>query len=95
MDADTTDDLPSDCCLRCGKELRLGSDACYLIKVEAMADPSPPVISAEDVTRGEIERLLAQMNDLSPQEAMDQVYRRLSFYLCGPCYRQWIEKPAG
>ncbi|HWY86314.1 MAG TPA: hypothetical protein VNX28_06305 [Gemmataceae bacterium] len=95
MDTDTTDDQSSDCCLRCGKELLLGSDACYLIKVEAMADPSPPVIAAEDVTRGEIERLLAQMDDLSPQEAMDQVYRRLSFYLCGPCYRQWIEKPAG
>jgi len=95
MDSDTTDDQPSDCCLRCGKELRLGSDACYLIKVEAMADPSPPVISDVDDAREEIERLLAQMNDLSPQEAMDQVYRRLSFYLCGPCYRQWIEHPTG
>jgi len=26
---------------------------------------------------------------------MDQVYRRLVLYLCGPCYREWIEKPTG
>ena len=73
MDDDPHDDQPSDCCLRCGKELRLGSDSCYLIKVEAMADPSPPIISTEDGIRQEIERLIAKMKDLSPQEAMDQV----------------------
>jgi hypothetical protein len=86
---------PSDCCLRCGRELRLGSDSCYLIKVEAMADPSPPIIGAEENTRRQIEDLIARMSDLSPQEAMDQVHRRLSFYLCGTCYRSWIENPTG
>jgi hypothetical protein len=95
MDADTHDDRLSDCCLRCGRELLLGSDSCYLIKIEAMADPSPPIISTEQDTRLEIERLIAKMQDLSPQEAMDQVYRRLSFYLCVPCYRHWIENPTG
>ena len=58
-----------------------------------MADPSPPIVFTEEDSRLQIKRLIAQMKDLSPQEAMDQVYRRLSFYLCGPCYRRWIENP--
>jgi len=86
-------DQPVDCCFRCSKELRLGMDYCYLINVEAMADPSPPILSFDTDTRRQIKDLVAQMQDVSPQEAMDQVYRRLSFYLCGSCYRRWIENP--
>jgi hypothetical protein len=95
MDPDAPDDQPGDSCLRCGKYLRLGRDSCYLVNVEAMADPSPPILSTEENARGQIEGLIEQMKELSPQEAMDQVYRRLSFYLCGTCYRSWIENPTG
>ena len=60
--------------------------------------PTPPVVTEEDIAgdlRQEIERLIAQMEGLSEREAMDQVHRRLTLHLCGPCYRQWIENPAG
>jgi hypothetical protein len=83
-------------CHRCGTELRPGEGNFYVVRIEALADPTPPSFSAEDLRRSakaEIERLLEQMRDLSPQEAMDQVYRRLIVYLCGTCYRQWIEDP--
>jgi hypothetical protein len=66
--------------------------------IEAVADPAPPVGSAELLAsdlRRQIEELLAQLQGISEQEAMDQVYRRLTFYLCGPCYRGWIENPTG
>jgi hypothetical protein len=95
MEVDSIYDQPSDCCFRCAKALRLGVDNCYLIKVEALADPSPPIVSSDVDIRRRIENLIEQMADLSPQEAMDQVYRRLSFYLCEPCYRHWIENPVG
>jgi hypothetical protein len=68
------------------------------VNIEAIADPTPPTISAEDLAsdiRKRIEQLLQQMEGLSAQEAMDQVYRRFTFYLCGPCYRKWIETPTG
>ncbi len=57
-----------------------------------MADPS---LFTDEDTRKQIEGLMEPMRDLSPQEAMDQVYRRLSFYLCWPCCRRWIENPTG
>src|SRR5262245_28381617 len=81
-------------CDRCSVELRPGAGNHYVIKIEAFADPTPPSFSGEespgDVGR-EIERVIAQTQHLSEQELMDQVYRRLTLFLCGPCYRHWIE----
>ena len=85
-------------CDRCRVELTPGEGSFYVVRIEAFADPTPPRFSEEDLhrdTRSEIERLIDQMHDLSGQEAMDQVYRRMTLYLCGPCYRQWIENPTG
>jgi len=98
----TSSDQPTDLvplfCARCTTELEPGTGTFYRVTIEAIADPTPPTVSAEDLAtdlRKRIEDLLQQMQDLSAQEAMDQVYRRLTLYLCGPCYRQWIENPAG
>lgn len=84
-------------CNRCGAELRPGSGDSFLIRVEALADPAPPIDADDDPTsiRQRIERLLAQLETVSGQEAMDQVYRRLVFYLCHSCYKAWIEDPTG
>jgi hypothetical protein len=45
--------------------------------------------------REEFARLCAALEQLSEREALDQVYRRLTLFLCNACYRQWIEQPAG
>src|SRR5262245_8974814 len=85
-------------CARCAREMQPGAGNFYRVTIEAVADPSPPAITAEDLAadlRQRIEQLIRQMDGLSAQEAMDQVYRRLTLYLCGPCYRTWIENPTG
>ena len=90
--------MPSLFCRRCGAELRPGAGNYYRITVEAVADPTPPDITEEDLAAdigGQIKQLLAQLQGLSEQEALEQVYRRLTFHLCGPCYRSWIENPTG
>lgn len=89
-------DQPPLLCARCGVELTPGSGDFYLVRIEALADPTAPSFSEDDLQRdprAEIDRLLREIKDLSAQEAMDQVYRRLVLYLCGPCYRLWIEDP--
>jgi hypothetical protein len=98
----TREEQPADpaqpVCARCAAELRPGAGNFYWITVEAVADPTPPTISAEDLAmdvRAQIEELLARLEGVSEEEAMSQVYRRLTFSLCGPCYRRWIENPAG
>lgn len=85
-------------CDKCRAELTPGKGSFYVVRIEAFADPTPPQFSEEDLrrnTRAEIERLMSQMRELSEREAMDQVYRRLTLYLCGPCYCRWIENPTG
>jgi hypothetical protein len=85
-------------CDRCSTVLTPGRGNFYVVKVEAVADPTPPSFTegqlARDVGR-EIDRLLERLRDMSEQELLDQVYRRLVLYLCTSCYRRWIENPTG
>ncbi len=85
-------------CDRCGREIHPGRGDFYLVRIDAVADPSPPRITAEDLAqdvRAEIERLIARMREMTEQELQDQVARRVIVRLCVPCYRDWIEDPVG
>ena len=85
-------------CRRCGELLTPGRGEFYVVKVEAYAENSPPVITAEDLAKdhaAEMEKLAEAMKEMSAQEMMDQVYRRMTFHLCAGCYREWIEDPTG
>jgi hypothetical protein len=85
-------------CDRCATELTPGTGSFYAVSIHAVADPAGASVddnrSAEEI-RASIERLLAQLADISQQEAMDQVHRRGTLYLCRPCFSDWIENPAG
>jgi len=85
-------------CHHCGAELHAGSGDLYLVHIAAVADPFAPVLEEhgpEYDAGQEIARLVEQMSELSEQEAMDQVYRRMTLYLCTGCYQRWIENPTG
>ena len=85
-------------CDRCSVELHLGRGDFYVVKIEAVADPAPPEFTEEDLRRDhrrEIEQLLAQVEKMSEREAMDQVFRRLTIFLCNRCYQNLIENPTG
>lgn len=85
-------------CDRCSRQLIPGKGNFYVVRIEAVADPSPPVFDEEDLDRDlhrEIDKLIEQSRDASPQELLDQVYRRVTIYLCVGCFREWIEHPAG
>lgn len=85
-------------CAGCTRELHPGAGDFYQVTIDAVADPSPPVVeggeSAAELRR-QLEELLAELKDLSAREALDQVRRRLVLHLCVPCYVNWIENPVG
>ena len=97
----TTEDRPAEpaplACARCGAGLWPGAGNFFQVTIEAVADPTSPVLcgreTAEEIRR-EIERAPGRLSVVSAREALDQVYRRLVRHLCGPCYRTWIEDPA-
>jgi hypothetical protein len=85
-------------CSRCGRDVELGRGECYLIDIRAVADPSPPVFTGEDLSRDaarEIDRLLKQLRKLTARELAAQVYSRKLFCLCNACHARWIQDPFG
>ena len=59
------------------------------MRIEAVADPVPPSFTEEDFAIDfdqEFKRLVEQTRDLTAQETMEQVYRRVILYLCLLCY---------
>ena len=85
-------------CHGCGTPLTPGEGSFYIVRIEAIADPTPPSFDPDEPAIDmalEWERLLDQMRDMSEQELMDQVYRRMTLQLCAACYRGWIDAPLG
>lgn len=85
-------------CARCLKLLEPGRGDFYVVTIDAVADPSPPIIEPADMRRDlrrDWREIVAALGDTSPQEALDQVYRRIVIHLCRSCFGGWIENPAG
>jgi len=83
-------------CHSCAASVRCGHGEFYVVRIEAFADPSPPELIEHDTGRDfhqELRRLLDQAKGVSEQEALDQVYRRLTLCLCNACFARWIENP--
>ena len=85
-------------CHRCGALLKPGDGNFYLVRIESVADPTPPSLSGDESAGDVQERikdLIEQMRGMSERELMDQIHRRLDLYLCGNCHHGWIENPTG
>jgi hypothetical protein len=83
-------------CKRCSNEVHPGRGDYYLVRIHAVADPKPPIITQEDLDQdvgAEIERLIRLMKNMSEQQLERQVFRQKAIYLCVPCFNRWIENP--
>ena len=83
-------------CKRCSKEVHPGRGDYYLVRIDAVADPQPPIITQEDLdpdVGAEIERLIRRMKSMSEQQLERQVFRQKVIYLCVRCFNRWIETP--
>ncbi len=85
-------------CARCLRPLVAGRGEFYVVQIDAVADPTPPEFTDEDLqrdARAEIARTLKELASCSERELLDQVWRRVTLHLCHTCFGQWIEDPAG
>ncbi len=83
-------------CARCLATLTPGAGNFWVVSIDAVADPTPPEFTDEDLQRDlqrEFAKLLKQLQDCSPREAMDQVYRHTVIHLCQHCFETWMENP--
>ena len=85
-------------CARCARVLTPGRGELYVVRIEALADPYPPDLTQEDLegdVSDQIEGLIERLSRQTEREMEEQVARRLVLHFCVPCYRRWIEEPAG
>ncbi len=85
-------------CHRCGRELVPGEGNFYVVKIVTYAESTAPSLSDADAMSQheiarQIEQIIREMDSMTRQDLMDQVYRRMTIHLCGQCYRTWIENP--
>lgn len=83
-------------CDRCLRTVEEGRGEFFEVRIEAVADPTPPTLDTPfdpEQVRAEYEELVNALRDTSPQEAQDQIFRRLIVSLCNRCFATWIEDP--
>jgi len=89
---------PALICHRCGSDLEPGEGRFWIVRIDAVCDPSPPRIDSTESLESlaaDYEALLAEMADRSERELMDQVHRRMVLHLCAACFNVWYERPVG
>lgn len=85
-------------CDRCGKTLLLEEDVRYKVRIQVYAAYDPMELTADDLAtdhRGEMVRLLRQLEQQDPDEVQDSVYRELDFDLCNACRKAFLADPLG
>jgi hypothetical protein len=83
-------------CERFTKVVHPGRGDYYLVRIDAVADPQPPIITQEDLDQdvgAEIERLIGLMKSMSERQLERQVFRQKAIYVCVPCFNRSIENP--
>ena len=83
-------------CDRCGKSLLIDEEVRYQVKVVVQAAYDPMEISTTDLEKTSPDSwksLLKKLENLSAEEAQDQVYREINFDLCPPCQKIYLTKP--
>lgn len=85
-------------CNRCNQELPEGRGAFFEIRVEVVADPTPPFLDVELEEQeicSQYKQLIVELEQVGPLDALNQVVRRRIWSLCNRCVESWLDDPFG
>lgn len=84
-------------CDRCGNGLLLDAPVRYEVRIEVKSAYDPMELTADDLANAaaELKRAAEAVQNLSAEEAMDEVYREFRFDLCRTCQKQFLKAPLG
>ena len=83
-------------CDRCGKNLLVGEEVRYEVRIEVKAAYDPLELTSDDLRgdlRSEMRRLIARMEGEDPAELENAVYQVLDRDLCMACRKPYIANP--
>ena len=85
-------------CDGCGRDLEGDGSNHYILRIEAFAAAGKLEFTKQDLQRdhqAEIRRVIAELENCSPDDIEDQVYRSLRFDLCPVCHHRFLASPLG
>ncbi len=84
-------------CDRCGRAVP--RHAHYRVRIDVVADPSPPELTQEDLNETDFDwsvaQLLEEMKHATADELEDSVARSFEFRICRSCQLRLIRDPLG
>lgn len=82
-------------CDRCGNGLLLDAPVRYEVRIEVKSAYDPLELTDEDLAAASkhLKQAAEAAAKLTPEEAMDEVYKEFRFDLCRTCQRAYIRKP--
>ena len=73
--------------------------ASFVVRMDVYADPSVPALSTEELEKTDfdetLDKLLAEMKDMTADDLQDGVHRRFEYRLCPMCHRRFLANPLG
>jgi hypothetical protein len=82
-------------CDRCGNGLLLDAPVRYEVRIEVKSAYDPLELTDEDLANaaGQLKQAVDAVQNLSAEEAQDEVYREFRFDLCRTCQKQYLKSP--
>jgi len=84
-------------CDRCGNGLLLDAPVRYEVRIEVKSAYDPLELTDDDLAKAaeDLKQAVEAVQNLSAEDAMDEVYREFRFDLCRTCQKQFIRAPLG
>ena len=85
-------------CDGCGVDLARDGSNHYILKMEAFAAAGKLEFTRQELEKdhdAEIRKVLSQMENRTPDELEDQVYRSFRYDLCPGCHKRFLQSPLG
>ena len=84
-------------CDQCGKGLRSGEDARFVVKIEAFAAHDPAELTEADLEPDNLEAIGALLRAAEEGEPVDlpEPTKHFRYDLCGDCHRRFVRDPLG
>ena len=84
-------------CDLCGKELRAGAEARYILKIETSAAQDPAELTAADLEDDHLEVIGAMLQEMEDGETADlpATNKKLQYDLCADCHQRYLRDPLG
>lgn len=85
-------------CDLCGKEMMLGEDQRYVVKMEVYAAHDPAKITEADLDDDHLEavgELLRELEDSGDSAVLEPVTRHFRYDLCPACQKKYVRDPLG